>query len=74
MPQERKVKGYDEYELKDAVRTLRRAEEIKADKKLMAALKPFIAKEAKAMNKVASQINSRSDLRKKANELEAKGM
>lgn len=50
-------KGYDEYELEDAVRTLCRAEEIKADKKLMKALTPHLGKKVKAINSVAELRN-----------------
>lgn len=39
-----KEKGYDKWELEDAARTLQRAEEIKADKKLMEALAPHLEK------------------------------
>ncbi len=41
-------KKYDEWEIDDACRTLHRAEEIKADSKLMAAVKPHLEKKAKA--------------------------
>ena len=39
-----KEKGYEKYELEDAARTLQRAEEIKADKKMMEALAPYLEK------------------------------
>ena len=39
---------YDKYEIEDAVKTLARAEEIKADAKLMKALRPELEKKAKA--------------------------
>ncbi len=48
-----KKKGYDKYELDNAVETLQRAEEIKADKKLMKALGPHLAKKVKAITSVA---------------------
>lgn len=44
-----KKKEYDKYELEDAVRTLERAAEIRADAKLMKALGPFLDKKIKAI-------------------------
>lgn len=41
---EEKTKDYDKWELEDACRTLQRAEEIKADPKLMEALAPHLEK------------------------------
>jgi len=53
---------YEEYEIKDAVRTLMEAEEIKADKEKMKYVRMCIAKKKKA-------INSIDDLRSKIDEL-----
>jgi len=39
---------YDEYELKEACETLAKAEEIKANPKMMKALQPMLEKKAKA--------------------------
>jgi hypothetical protein len=46
---EGKEKEYDKWELEDAARTLQRAEEIKADKKLMTALAPYLEKNIKSL-------------------------
>jgi len=48
-----KKKGYDDYELDDAVRTLVRAEEIKQDKKLMKACQDRLDKKVKAVKSLA---------------------
>ena len=45
--------GYEDYELECKARTLIEAEEIKTDAKLMAALKPYLTKKAKAINSLA---------------------
>lgn len=52
-PEEKKEGEYDKYELENACRTLQEAEEIRADEKLMAALKPMLEKKAKAINSIA---------------------
>lgn len=57
-------KGPEKYEIEDAVRTLIRAEEIKADAKLMAACSAHLSKQKK-------HIDSVSGLRKKAAELDS---
>lgn len=44
---------YDEWDIKDAVRTLIRAEEIKADTELMALVTPELDKQAKATKSAA---------------------
>lgn len=49
MMKDEKKKGYDKYELESAVRDLERAEEIKADPKLMDALQPFLKKKMKSI-------------------------
>lgn len=52
---------FDKYELEDAVRTLERAEEIKANSKMMDALQPMLQKKMQhiksvsALRKVASK-------------------
>ncbi len=51
---------FDKWELEDAARTLTRAEEIKADSKLMASLKPHLAVKAKAY-KSLSQLRQKAD-------------
>jgi len=71
--EEKKINGYDEYEISDAVRTLRRAEEIKADKKLLKTIQPYLEKEMAAMKKVVSDIGTRDELRERASELESEG-
>lgn len=43
-----KKEGYDKYELESACDTLLKAEMIKQDAKMMAALKPYLDKKAKA--------------------------
>jgi len=45
-----KIDGYDKWDLEQAVRTLEEAEEIKADKKKMKALGPFIKRKKQAIN------------------------
>lgn len=61
--EEKKEYGkYSEYDIKDAVRTLLEAEEIKADKEKMKYVEMCIKKKKKA-------INSISDLRERAQEL-----
>ena len=50
---EKKKDGeYDKYELESACDTLTRAEEIKADKKLMKALGPYLEKKKKAITSI----------------------
>ena len=51
--EEKKEKEYDEWELECKARTLLEAEEIKADDKLMTALKPYLEKKAKAISSIA---------------------
>lgn len=50
---EEAAEGYDDWELDDACRTLAKAEEIKADAALMAAIKPLLEKKAKAYKSLA---------------------
>lgn len=59
--EEKGEKEYDKWELDDAVRTLQRAEEIKADKKLMEALAPMLEKgitSLKGLRKLAAKRTS----------------
>lgn len=60
---DKKVKGYDKWELESCVDTLIRAEEIKADSEKMAALKPMLAKRIKALEGI-SDIASIDDLKR----------
>lgn len=48
-PNEEKINGFTKWEIEDAVRTLREAEKIKQNPKLMQALKPFLADEIQAL-------------------------
>lgn len=50
-----KAKKYDEWEVRDAMRTLMRAEEIQGDKKLMGMVRKEAAREATKMQEVAKQ-------------------
>lgn len=64
--QESKKPKYDEWEIKDAVRTLIRAEEIKQDKELMSFVAPELEKQGKAI-KSAAEILYGSDRKEEAN-------
>lgn len=64
--QEPKKPKYDEWEVKDAVRTLIRAEEIKQDKELMSFVAPELEKQSKAI-KSAAEILYGSDRKDEAN-------
>ena len=64
--QEPKKPKYDEWEIKDAVRTLIRAEEIKQDKELMSFVAPELEKQSKAI-KSAAEILYGSDRKEEAN-------
>ena len=64
---EEKIDGYEKYELESAVRTLKEAEVIKADAKMMKALQPFLKKEIEAIKSIA-------DLTAKREKLEAEGL
>lgn len=59
-----KADSMHDYEVDDAMRTLLRAEEIKANDKLMAAVQKKLAGQSKAIKSIA-------DLRKKKAELDA---
>jgi hypothetical protein len=45
---EKKINGFNEWEVEDFARTIMRAEEIKADPKKMEAVKPYLEKQVKA--------------------------
>lgn len=64
--QEPKKPKYDEWDIKDAVRTLIRAEEIKQDKELMSFVAPELEKQSKAI-KSAAEILYGSDRKEEAN-------
>lgn len=51
--EEQEKPKYDEWEIKDAVRTLVEAEKIKGNKKLMALVAPELEKQAKAVKSAA---------------------
>lgn len=58
-----KIDGYDKYELESCMDCLLRAEEIKSDKKKMAALMPMMEKKMKAMHKSMKSVSSLADLK-----------
>ena len=64
--QEPKKPKYDEWDIKDAVRTLIRAEEIKQDKELMAFVAPELEKQSKVI-KSAAEILYGSDRKEEDN-------
>lgn len=51
---ERADKEYEKWEIEDAIRTLVRAEEIKADKEMMALIAPKLKEKAVATNNAAN--------------------
>lgn len=51
---ERAEKEYEKWEIEDAIRTLVRAEEIKADKEMMALIAPKLKEKAVATNNAAN--------------------
>lgn len=56
----------DQFEVEDALRTLKRAEEIQGNKKLMGKVKKEAEKQVKAIQKVAKKVaNKTSKSRKK---------
>jgi hypothetical protein len=57
-------KGFDDFEVEEAFHTLKKAERIKQDPKLMAAVQQFAKKESKAISSIA-------DLKSKAAEVAA---
>lgn len=54
-------KKYDKYELEEACNTLLKAKMIEKDEKMMAALKPYLDKKAKAAQEIA-QIDPKGGL------------
>ncbi len=58
---DKKINGFDEFEIDDAARTLLRAEEIKQDPKLMEAVKPKLEKQAKAVVSAAQILYGNKD-------------
>lgn len=67
---EDKEKGYGEYDLKCAVDTIIKAEEIKADKKLMDAIKPMLDKKVSAIKNISSLAELKKVAKEKINEPE----
>lgn len=59
---------YDKWEIESAVETLAKAEEIKADLKLMKALRPFLEKKAKAYKSLDELRSLGTEMMKKARE------
>lgn len=53
MPKSHKIGGIDKYEVESAAHTMKRHEEIKANKKLHRAAKMHLRREAKLMMKVS---------------------
>lgn len=53
-----KKKGFDEWEISDAYRTLTRAEEIKMNPELMKAVKKYIEDQEAIKKKVANQVGA----------------
>ena len=53
-----KIEGYYRYEVEDGGRTLKRAEEIKADKKFLAVVLKNMGKEADELDKTAALVRS----------------
>lgn len=60
MPRVSQPRGLDEFEIKDAVRTLQRSEEIQNDTKMMKAVKKEVAKQKKALDKVAIKVKRKT--------------
>lgn len=58
---ERADKEYEKWEIEDAIRTLVRAEEIKADKDMMALIAPKLKEKAIATNNAASILYGKKD-------------
>ena len=54
----------DEWEVKHAVDTLQRSEEIKNDPKMMKAVAKEVLKQKKALDKVATQTNKKTPAKK----------
>jgi hypothetical protein len=58
---ERADKEYEKWEIEDAIRTLVRAEEIKADKEMMALIEPKLKEKAQAMNNAANVLYGKKE-------------
>ena len=58
---ERADKEYEKWEIEDAIRTLVRAEEIKADKEMMALIAPKLKEKAIATNNAANILYGKKD-------------
>ena len=58
---ERADKEYEKWEIEDAIRTLVRAEEIKADKDMMALIAPKLKEKAIATNNAANILYGKKD-------------
>ena len=56
-----KYPGFDDYEVEDAARTIKRAEEIKQDKKLYDFALSCLKKEANAINSISDLKKVRED-------------
>lgn len=59
-----KKKGYDDYELDDAVRTLVRAEEIRQDGKLLKAIQGRLDKKVRAVKSLADLKQKKYEMNK----------
>lgn len=63
-----KTKKYDEWEIKDAVRTLVQAEEIKQNKELMNLVIPELKKKSNAMEQAAKVLYGKNEKEEQQNE------
>ena len=63
-----KTKKYDEWEIKDAVRTLVQAEEIKQNKELMKLVIPELKKQSNAMEQAAKVLYGKNEKEEQQNE------
>ncbi len=72
-PAKEKPKHEDEYHVKSAMDDLMRAEEHKADPKMMAAISKHAHKKAKAINSIAGLRKHAHDVSKKKGKLDADG-
>lgn len=65
-----KIDGYEKYELENCVDTIFRAEEIKADKKKMKALAPFLEKKLKGYKRTIESLSDIKAYKEEQNEEE----
>ena len=65
---QKKTKKYDEWEIKDAVRTLVQAEEIKQNKELMNLVIPELKKQSNAMEQAAKVLYGKNEKEEQQNE------